>query len=300
MFQAIFNSKFNDKFLKISALLCLGILCTSPSYSQVQVTTTIKPLQLIAQEIVQERGTVSALIGQYDSAHHFSLSPSDRIALDNADLLLWISPEFEIQLSALFGSQNNELPIITAASTPEILVLQSEDNRMDPHLWLNTSNAVVIAKELSAQLQIIDAANGLAYQHAFSRFESRMNEINATITQQLAGFADRDYLTYHDAYQYFEHEFNLKGGAVLVNNEDVQPSMRDLLAFRSNLQTLDPTCILVESDSDLALVNTALENRDIARERVDLLGYEIEDSSNGFQQLMLNTASTFNACFNKL
>lgn len=292
------NAFYNSIFLKLSALFYFGIFSAGPLSAQVQVTVSIKPLQLIAQEIVEDRGTVSALIGRNDSAHHFSLSPSDRIQMANADLLLWVSPQFEVQLSALVASLGNELAVITTESTPGVLVLHSEDNRIDPHLWLSTSNAIAIARELSEQLQIIDAVNRQAYKTAFSQFESRMRALNATITQQLLGHEDSDYLTYHAAYQYFEREFNLKGGAVLVSNEDVQPSMRDLLAFRSNLETLDPACILVESDSDLELVNTALENRNLPRETVDLLGYEIEDSSNGFQQLMLNTANTFHACLN--
>ncbi len=71
-----------------------------------QIATTIRPLQLIAEAIVkdvQAPGSVKSVIGAGQSPHHYSLSPSSRVVLERADLLIWIGPEFEVYLADLFA-----------------------------------------------------------------------------------------------------------------------------------------------------------------------------------------------------
>lgn len=282
-------------FLSILSWFLIGI---EKSQADVFVTTSIRPLQLIAQAIVQDRGSVYAIIDSQDSPHHYSITPSDRINLEAADLLLRISPEFEIFLADSFALQASSKPLITAANIAGISLEYLSDNSIDPHLWLNTENALVIAKRLTAELRRIDAENESDYEAALTLFESELETLNSSIRNRLAQYDKSDYLVYHDAYQYFERQFGLPGGLALVYDPEVQPSMRDLLELRNHLQAKSPSCILLEVDSDVELVNTALENRAIKSEIVDLLGYEIEDGVHSYSQLMLSVTNSFTNCFN--
>lgn len=74
--------------------------------------------------------------------------------------------------------------------------------------------------------------------------------------------------------------------------------MRDLLELRKKLQVRSPSCILLETDSDEELVNTALENQAIKSEVVDLFGYEIDEGIRGYRRLILSVANSFTNCFN--
>jgi len=78
--------------LKSYVTLLLTALLSTGSYADVNVVTTIKPLQLIAQAVIKDHGSVSSIVDPQQSPHHFSLSPSDRIALARADLAVWIGP----------------------------------------------------------------------------------------------------------------------------------------------------------------------------------------------------------------
>ncbi|NKB34702.1 MAG: hypothetical protein GKR91_16535 [Pseudomonadales bacterium] len=280
----------------IFSLLLIFLPGLEESKADVNVTTSVRPLQLIAQAIVEDRGEVTAVIDGQDSPHHYSLTPSDRLNLQRADLLLWISPEFEVQLSDVFAALADEKPVLAATEVTGISLLSLSGDHIDPHLWLNSANAIVIAKSLAENLQEIDSVNSVEYQNAFSRFEANISRIKLEIGQQLSAVDSTDYVVFHDAYQYFEKEFALGSGLVLVNNAEAQPSMRELLRFRNDLRARSPSCILLEPDSNLELVASALENRNLPRETVDLLGYEIEDGSGAYGELMLGVAAAFDAC----
>ncbi|GIT64022.1 MAG: hypothetical protein Ct9H300mP22_4220 [Gammaproteobacteria bacterium] len=64
------------------------------------------------------------LIDAQDSAHGFTLTPSDRLNIETADLLLWISPEFEVQIADLFESKGKEKPVIAEQTLLEYLLFR--------------------------------------------------------------------------------------------------------------------------------------------------------------------------------
>ena len=173
-----------SKFITNIFLLSLCLFALS-AVAEVNVTTSIRPLQLIAQAIIEDRGTVRAVINAQDSAHDFTLTPSDRLNFETADLLLWISPEFEVQIADLFESMRKEKSVITAADLTGVSVISLSANELDPHLWLSSSNALAIAAGLTQELQKLDLENQAEYQKAYTRFESNLNSTRTAIELSL-------------------------------------------------------------------------------------------------------------------
>ena len=283
-----------SKFITNIFLLSFCLSALSATSAEINITTSIRPLQLLAQAIIEDRGTVRTLIDAQDSAHDFTLTPSDRLNFETADLLLWISPAFEVQLADLFESKGK--PVITAANLTGVSVISLSANELDPHLWLSSSNALAIAAGLTQELQQLDLENHADYQKAYTRFESNLNSTRTAIEDLLSDLVTLDYLVFHNAYQYFENEFGLRGGLALVQNAEVQPSMRELLIFRNRVEQFSPSCILLEPDSDLQLVATALQGQSASRVTVDLMGNEIEDGVSAFSELLLGVAESFRRC----
>ncbi|MBL4729432.1 MAG: zinc ABC transporter substrate-binding protein, partial [Gammaproteobacteria bacterium] len=77
---------------KFYLILLLAALLCPVSRGDESIVTTIKPLQMIAEAVVQEYGSVSSIVDAQQSPHHFTVSPSDRIALARADMTVWIGP----------------------------------------------------------------------------------------------------------------------------------------------------------------------------------------------------------------
>ena len=285
--------------LLLTALLLGSLLPLGASANPV-VVTTIKPLQFIAQAILDGEGTATALIGESDSPHHFNLSPNDRIGIERADLLLWIDPSFEIYLAPLFEELSTEQSksLITSAEIEGMTLHRFPTGELDPHLWLSQENATLIGAALTDQLATLYPDKASHYRAAHDRFRRANDALARELEAQFSGPHSTNYLVYHDAYRYLEHDLGLAHSARLVEDPDVQPGMREVLAVREVVKATNPACVLMEPDSSPALVNTVVQGADVKQIVIDLLGNEIMPSHDAYQQLLKHVASGLTSCLN--
>jgi zinc transport system substrate-binding protein len=75
---------------------------------------------------------------------------------------------------------------------------------IDMHIWLDPSNAKVLVPAIATALSDADPGNASTYQANAARLGQRLDEINRYLQRRLALIADRPYVVFHDAYQYFE------------------------------------------------------------------------------------------------
>lgn len=284
--------------VRLSNLIVIPFLLYSvqAAAADITVAATIRPLQLIAQAILQGHGTVEALIGAQDSPHHYALTPGDRLAIEDADLLLWIGPEFEILLSDVYKQKEGDKPVLEVAEIPGLTIHRLNGGQKDPHLWLSIDNAILIGRELASRLSDIEPTYRDSFQSAFDDFELDVWKLESLIEEWLAPFKDKPFLVYHDAFQYFEKQFGLSAGDSLLQDPEIQPSMRELLTIRRRAENLSVSCLLMEQDADMDLVSTIFKNQEPSQEFVDLLGFEIQDGSTAYVDLVISVASSFRKC----
>lgn len=176
------------------ALVISSIFFSATASAQTQVSTSIKPLQLIAAAITDGVSVPILILGAEQDPHHASLRPSQRRALAQADLLLWVGPAMESALSKVIVERDEA--VITAIEL-ESLQKQILLNAVDPHLWLDTSNALLIAKTLTEKLIYMDVTNSHQYQANLAHFEMSINELNSTIKNKLAQQNHNGFAVYH-------------------------------------------------------------------------------------------------------
>lgn len=84
-----------------TSIVFLGMLFSqfSVAAEDVKVLATIKPLQLLAADIVGDTGQVELLVKPGASPHHYSMKPSDRRKLDDAHVIAWVGPDLETFLT---------------------------------------------------------------------------------------------------------------------------------------------------------------------------------------------------------
>ena len=276
-------------------LLLTSLLC-SLSRADVNIVTTIKPLQMIAEAVVQEYGSVSSIVDSQQSPHHFTVSPSDRINLARADMVVWIGPLFETRISDFFEQLDFKAKTITVI---DILGLQLHgvgDGQIDAHVWLNSSNAVRIAKAIAERAAEMDPANMTSYHQNLEKFSSEIESKNRQIAQKFQAPSAANYAVYHNAYQYFEKQFGLQHDMIILGDPEVQPSIRETIQLRSQVNDQRPSCLLLEFDSSSDLVSTVLNGHELKQITVDLLGSNVSSSRNAYSEFMANLADDFYEC----
>ena len=279
-------------------LLIATFLC-SASRGDVSIVTTIKPLQMIAEAIVQGHGSVSSIVGSQESPHHFTVSPSDRINLARADMAIWIGPLFETHISDFFVQAEVQAKTITVIDTPGLQLHTVGDGQIDAHLWLDSLNAIRIAEAIAERAAETDPRNAPSYRLNLRKFSAEIESRNQQIVQRFQGSSTTSYAVYHNAYQYFEQQFGRQHDIVILPDPEVQPSIREIIELRSQVSKRRPSCLLLEIDSNSELVSTVLNGYELKLITVDLLGSNVNSSENAYSEFIANLADDFYECLYK-
>ncbi len=122
------------------------------------------------------------------------------------------------------------------ADTGEASGERAEDS-IDPHTWLDPRNAIAFVRGAAQRLARLDPEHADAYRANADAAIERIETIDAALTEQLTPVADRPYLVFHDAYQYFEQRYRLTPAGSIVVDPGRPPGARRLSDLRERIET---------------------------------------------------------------
>ncbi len=231
----------------IKLLLCL--LVSFPVFTVPKVLVSIKPLYTVAAYLTKGVSTPDVLMSEKISPHHFHLLPSHIEKLKSADIFIWIGPEMETQISKLID-QFESSKFITATKIKEMFLLpirgsgcgcgDHHHHGMDPHLWMNPDNMIIVAKALKEKLIQADAPNENLYNKNYDNFMLKMNELKLRIKPAVS-----DFFIFHDSLQYFEKYLGVNGH-VVQGNDDAGFSIKEIMNLKELLNATKNKIILTE------------------------------------------------------
>ena len=272
--------------------------------AQVQILATIKPLQLIAAAVAVDGAAIRLLMAPGQSPHHHTLKPSDRSALADADLVIWVGEGLETHLAEVLSNPVDGRRILRLDQLDTITLLPlraghgdgHDHGRIDPHLWLHSGNALALAHELSLALSELDPANRDTYHRNYQRFSEQLVALRHEIDLQMQPLREHSFVVYHDAIQYFEAEFELQHALALVSDTEMQPGMRHIIRTRSAISEQQPRCLLTDNTASPSTIDTLLGGHRLRQVELDLLGSRLVPGQDGFADLFRRLAADIEAC----
>ena len=285
-----------------------------------KVVVTIKPLYSLAAQVMQGVGSPQLLIHSNISPHDYHLRPSDARSLQQADIVIWVGPQLEGPLGKVIQDIPYALSLIELQGIKQIQTSQhsfwhrlqqlfffsddkahQEDDHTrshskDPHIWLSTHNAAVIAQAIAHKLSEKDPKNAAKYQQNLQQLEIRLRQLKKQIQAQLKNF-DVPYFVFHNAYQHFEDEFQLRSSGVLTLTPGVTPGPRTIARLRQRILRDKVYCLFTEPQfSNIQLVNALKENNQLQIHTLDPLGANLTPSPQLYQQLLQHISSSLLRC----
>jgi len=281
-----------------AGMLLLLALASSSLTAAVDVVVTLRPLAFIIEPLLAEDDTISVLLDARDSPHDFSLTPSARLTLAEADLILWIGPEQEQALSDFLGRPSAAGQRALAATRLQGMTLHRLDaDHIDPHVWLDPLNAVVLARSVAGRLTTLAPERSAEFARKAEAFAVAMRKLTDSLAPQLADLRPLPFLVFHNAFQYFERRFGLSHSLALVTNPEVQPGMQTILRRRQQIEASAARCLLREPGASLNLIRTLTAGVPTLRvTEVDLLGYRVSAAPDAYEQLLLGVVESFRSC----
>jgi zinc transport system substrate-binding protein len=153
--------------------------------------------------------------------------------------------------------------------------------------WLN-----VIAGQLSAA----DPDNAGAY---FANSAAGRTEIEALIgevTATLDPVRDGQFVVFHDAYQYFETDFDFPASGAISIGDASDPSPARIAEIQGMIAEEGIDCVLAEPQFSASLVATVLDGTEAQTGILDPLGSDLEPGPALYPQLIRNLSTALAGC----
>jgi zinc transport system substrate-binding protein len=281
----------------LRGLLLLISTLALPAAAQPLVVATIKPLALIARDVLGASAEVRQLLPDGASPHGYSLRPSERRLLAGADLILWVGPGLEAFLADALGGRPAG-QVLTAATLPAIHWPPAgpgdggdDGHAADLHLWLDPRNASAIADALVAAL---NARGDAVPAAAATAFAARMTQLETEIRARLAQAPDRTFAADHEAFGHFAARFGLTPVGHLRDAADHAAGARSVAALTART---DIRCLVAEPDSQPERMRHLAARLGARVQVVDALGAGIAaGAGGGYARLLTAVAEDFARC----
>ncbi|WP_299555127.1 zinc ABC transporter substrate-binding protein [uncultured Tateyamaria sp.] len=164
---------------------------------------------------------------------------------------------------------------------------------VDPHAWLDPQNAVIWAAVIAEELGHIDPENAQTYTDNAVNFESEIDALIADVEQDIQPIADRSFIVFHDAYQYFEARFGIAAVGAVSASDAEDPSPRRLAELREEITALDAVCALTEPQFNPGIVNAL---GDVRSSEIDPIGVSVVPGPDLYSTVIRNMATSLKTC----
>ncbi|MEO0692066.1 MAG: zinc ABC transporter substrate-binding protein [Pseudomonadota bacterium] len=166
----------------------------------------------------------------------------------------------------------------------------------DPHAWLSPQNASTWLNLIAAQLSSADPDNAGAYFANAAAAIEEMEALSAEITATLDPVRGGSFIVFHDAYQYFETDFDFPASGAISIGDATDPSPARVAEIQGRIRDEGVDCVLAEPQYNPGLVATVLEGTEASTGVIDPLGASLEPGPALYPQLLRNMAATLAEC----
>jgi zinc transport system substrate-binding protein len=104
-------------------------------------------------------------------------------------------------------------------------------------------------------------------------------------------------VVFHDAYQYFEQRFGLKGYGAITLSDASDPSPARISEIKQTVKELGVTCVFTEPQFNPELVNSVFEGSSVNTiGTMDPIGASIETGKDQYVKLLTAMITSLNQC----
>ena len=164
----------------------------------------------------------------------------------------------------------------------------------DVHIWLDPNNAKVIVKEVANELASLDSENSNFYKmnakKTVEKLDNLINQIDKSINKKAS------FVTFHDAYQYFEKRFGVEALGALTINTDIQPGAKQIAEIKDLVEDKNIKCIFSEPQFNPKLINMIAKSTGAKTGILDPLGSSYKPGKDLYFNLINDLYENLNKC----
>ena len=201
---------------------------------RILIYTSIQPIAFIASKIAGRYAKVKALIPPGKSPHTFTPMASDLKMMSKARFFFSVRLPFEeMKLEKAF--RNSKTEWVDIAKNVQFLPLASCEHHheehehvhsletMDPHIWLNPENDMIMARMICDVLSKEMPEHSAYFELNFKSFTRCLIALDDKLKKMLAPYKGEMFLVYHPSFGYFAKRYGLRQEAIEIGGKSPSP-----------------------------------------------------------------------------
>jgi ABC-type Zn uptake system ZnuABC Zn-binding protein ZnuA len=220
-------------------LLAAPLVLAASTVEPLNVVVTIPVLKDLAEQVGGHHVRVTSLLSGYENEHTYSPKPSDLIAVRKARLLFEIGIGLEVWVSSLVKNAGSPaLRVITTSKGIALLRDRSdhdgaaqtaeEDERGNPHVWMDPENATTMMRHITEALIQIDPSHATEYRTNQASYLRKLDQLRAELSDRITRLVDRRFIAHHPAWPYFARRFGFQIVGTIQPQSGSEPSALQL------------------------------------------------------------------------
>lgn len=161
---------------------------------------------------------------------------------------------------------------------------------------MSLENASTWLNLIAAQLSAADPDNAGTYFANAAAAREEMAALSSEISATLDPVRGGNFIVFHDAYQYFEAEFDFPASGAISLSDASDPSPARIAEIQGRIQAEGVNCVLAEPQFNPGIVTVVLDGTQANTGVIDPLGAELAPGPDLYPQLMRNMANTLAGC----
>ncbi len=213
-----------------------------------QVVTTLFPLFDFARTIAGGKAQVTMLLPPGVEPHTFEPKPEDLIRISRAGLFIYTSRYMEPWAEKIItGIDNKTLRVVNAGERVTYRAGAGKDEhdpgqgggehnheqkKLDPHVWLDFTNAALMVDTILDGFIAADPGNGTLYRQNAEALKTRLVALDRRYRKELSSCSTRKLLHGgHYTFGYLAGRYELEYHALSGISSDSEPSAERMVAL---------------------------------------------------------------------
>ena len=109
-------------------------------------------------------------------------------------------------------------------------------------------------------------------------------------------FSKQAFLMFHDAFQYFENEYNLNQAYFVTSTPEHKIGIRQIQNLRYKIKQQKISCVFYEPPQTPKILHTIIDGNDLTVRPLEPLGSHIEAGENLYFELLTNISNQLYNC----
>jgi zinc transport system substrate-binding protein len=223
--------------LSIFLLALLLVSSCAPEGKQMDkpvISVSIIPQKYFIEQLAGDLVEVNVLIPTGASPATYEPTVSQLGKVDRSMAYFRIGyVGFEQTWMDRISSINPEMKITDLSEGIEIIqegAREGEDHhghahgRTDPHIWMSTINAKIIARNIHNELLLLFPEEEEQLRSRYNQFSHSLDSLHLAITSTLESIENRKFMIYHPALTYYARDFGLEQFSLEIEGKTPSPA----------------------------------------------------------------------------